>query len=565
MKETSKLESGKLDRSSIEDRVKKLLEQQPEKKECLTGLSYQRMIELETWDKWKRHMVGKSDVPIAKMIEKMNNSDWVDQGRKYIINGNICPFCQHNTIDENLKTQLNDFFDEEYKKCVQEINNNYIEYQKESNAILDSIQELLKNALGEDEKRLIKPLGELLKSNIQANIINMQLKIEKPGQEVDIQNSQKNLDEINDIIKKINSDIKKHNNLVENYVEEKKKVISDVWLLLVQENQEMIDQYNNRINGLKKGVYALEQKKSQYVEKSRQLKDEIAEKNKKVTSVQPAVDEINRLLHNYGFNNFSICPSTEKANHYQIKRPDETLAEQTLSEGEVTFITFLYYLQWIKGSQNEQDVTQDRIIVIDDPISSLDSNVLFVVSTLLKDVINKVLTNDTNIKQVFVLTHNVYFHKELSFRGNGKEGNKNIHYWILRKKNEITNLQYYGQENPISSSYELLWKELKEAQKNSCMTIQNVMRRIIENYFKLLGKYSDENIIQEFDDYENQEICRSLLSWVNDGSHCIPDDLYVERSDDMLERYMAVFKAIFKYTNHIEHYNMMMGINNQEE
>lgn len=70
MKETSKLESGKLDRSSIEDRVKKLLEQQPEKKECLTGLSYQRMIELETWDKWKRHMVGKSDVPIAKMIEK---------------------------------------------------------------------------------------------------------------------------------------------------------------------------------------------------------------------------------------------------------------------------------------------------------------------------------------------------------------------------------------------------------------------------------------------------------------------------------------------------------------
>ena len=255
----------------------------------------------------------------------------------------------------------------------------------------------------------------------------------------------------------------------------------------------------------------------------------------------------------------------QKANHYQIKRPDETLAEQTLSEGEVTFITFLYYLQWIKGSQNEQDVTQDRIIVIDDPISSLDSNVLFIVSTLLKDVINKVLDNDTNIKQVFILTHNVYFHKELSFRGNGKEHNKDTHYWILRKKNDITNIQYYGQENPISSSYELLWKELKEAQNNSCMTIQNVMRRIIENYFKLLGKYNDDNIIKKFDDYESQEICRSLLSWVNDGSHCIPDDLYIERTDDMLERYMTVFKAIFEYTHHIEHYNMMMGINNQEE
>ena len=55
--------------------------------------------------------------------------------------------------------------------------------------------------------------------------------------------------------------------------------------------------------------------------------------------------------------------------------------ESTLSEGEVTFITFLYFLQWIKGSQNEEDVTQDRVIVIDDPISSLDSNILFVVSS----------------------------------------------------------------------------------------------------------------------------------------------------------------------------------------
>lgn len=46
-------------------------------------------------------------------------------------------------------------------------------------------------------------------------------------------------------------------------------------------------------------------------------------------------------------------------------------------------------------------------------------------------------------EKVFVLTHNVYFHKELSFIGNGNNPNKNIHYWILRKKNYITNIQYY--------------------------------------------------------------------------------------------------------------------------
>lgn len=231
-----------------------------------------------------------------------------------------------------------------------------------------------------------------------------------------------------------------------------------------------------------------------------------------------------------------------------------------IKRGRSNFHNVSLFLQWIKGSQNEETVTEDRIIVIDDPISSLDSNVLFVVSSLLKGVIRNVLEGVSNINQIVVLTHNVYFHKELSFIGNGNNPSKNIHYWILRKKNEITNIQYYGMENPISSSYELLWRELKESKENLSITIQNVMRRIIENYFKILGKYKDEDLLEKFEDYESKEICRSLISWINDGSHCIPDDLYVEVVDDSAERYQEVFKKIFDYTGHIEHYNMMMGI-----
>lgn len=367
------------------------------------------------------------------------------------------------------------------------------------------------------------------------------------------------------MIDKKNDAINKHNNLVDNYQEEKKKLISDIWVLIAKENSTLISQHNKKIDGLNRGVQSATEKRNQYETQKKNIELEIKGKNKRVTSVQPAVEEINRILHNYGFNNFSITPSTEKSNHYQIKRPDGTLVESTLSEGEVTFITFLYFLQWIKGSQNEEEVTQDRIIVIDDPISSLDSNVLFVVSSLLKDVIYKVLDGESNIKQVFVLTHNVYFHKELSFIGNGNNPNKNIHYWILRKKNGITNIQYYGMDNPISSSYELLWKELKEQNVNSVITIQNVMRRIIENYFKILGKYKDDELINKFPDYESKEICRSLLSWINDGSHCMPDDC-------MLKHWMIHQKDIGKYLkrflniqNHIEHYNMMMGIKENVE
>lgn len=58
-------------------------------------------------------------------------------------------------------------------------------------------------------------------------------------------------------------------------------------------------------------------------------------------------------------------------NQYQIERENGELAESTLSEGEITFLTFLYFLQLAKGSTNETEITDDRVLVIDDPISSL--------------------------------------------------------------------------------------------------------------------------------------------------------------------------------------------------
>ena len=89
------------------------------------------------------------------------------------------------------------------------------------------------------------------------------------------------------------------------------------------------------------------------------------------------------------------------------------------------------------------------------------------------------------------------------------------------------------------------------------------MRRIIESYFKLLGKYGDDDLINKFDNKEEQEICRSLICWINDGSHGVTDDLYVELQDRTIENYKKVFKNIFILTNHEGHYNMMMEIENE--
>ncbi len=84
------------------------------------------------------------------------------------------------------------------------------------------------------------------------------------------------------------------------------------------------------------------------------------------------------------------------------------------------------------------------------------------------------------------------------------------------------------------------------------------MRRIIENYFKILGKFGDDELINKFDTPEERDICRSLLCWINDGSHCLPDDLFIQIPEDETQRFLDVFSGIFEHTDNLGHYNMMM-------
>lgn len=63
---------------------------------------------------WSKKIVGKQDVNIAALIQKLNIGDWVNEGRKHLQNDGICPFCQQKTISDDFRAQLEDFFGGEY-------------------------------------------------------------------------------------------------------------------------------------------------------------------------------------------------------------------------------------------------------------------------------------------------------------------------------------------------------------------------------------------------------------------------------------------------------------------
>lgn len=354
-----------------------------------------------------------------------------------------------------------------------------------------------------------------------------------------------------------NAAVAAHNALVDNIVSERSTLVGQVWKCLLNENSATISTYHSEKQRLDKAIEGLTAGISAKQRLWSEAKAELRELEKRVTSVQPTVTEINKLLASFGFTGFSLKTAGERDHLYEIVRDDGGNAAATLSEGEKSFVCFLYFYHLLRGSVSESDVTSDRVAVFDDPVSSLDSDVLFIVSALIKRVLKEACDGNGQVKQVFVLTHNIYFHKEVSFdRNRGAECRAHETFWVVRKVDGVSQIVGH-RTNPIKTSYELLWSEVRNPDRSN-LTIQNTLRRIVENYFKILGNVDTDSIVAEFDG-RDQQVCASLFSWVNDGSHSAHDDLYISADGGLVAHYLDVFHRIFKNTGHDAHYRMMMG------
>ncbi|MFT2660286.1 ATP-binding protein [Helicobacter pylori] len=519
---------------------------------------------------WEQKIVGSGDVAIADLIKKLSNEDWVAQGREYLSkDSNACPFCQQETITEEFKKQLESYFDTSYQESTETIKEKMEDYASRTAEVLERLDEIVKTEQDNLQTKLnteiFKRIIETLRSKINGNWQKMHDKSKEMSRSFKLESTKNEIKEIRDLIDTANQQIVNHNEMIKDIQNQKKICVEQTWKFLVNEFKSDIQEYNKKHCGLEKGIKKLENKISEIEGKIKELENEIRELEKTMVSIKPIVNEINVLLKGYGFTNFSLaCTEDEKS--YRIQREDGQLVGETLSEGEVTFITFLYYYYLTKGSLKENDISKNKVLVIDDPISSLDSNILFIVSILVKDLMKETTKEITNIKQVIILTHNTYFYKEITLECDLKRYQGKYSFWIIRKDNNVSKIEKFG-ENPIKNSYELLWQEVrwvkeKQAKENniSWVSLQNVMRRIIEYYFRILGGFKHNDSLSEyFENIEEKRVCDSFISWFNDGSHGISDDLFVQSQDTNIETYLKVFENIFKATGHEAHYKMMMG------
>lgn len=548
-----------LARQDLEEKAATVFGPTPTTEPTLATIQANQLIDYESDPVLSKRVIGKGDVDIAAMIKKLGNSDWVREGRSfYDVNELICPFCLQS-VAASFTHSLNEYFDETFTTDTATIANLSSNYSTEAVRFQLEISQVIATQSRFLDTESLKREKELLDSKITINTQKLASKKKEPSQIIELESVANVVSTILTVIGDANVAIANHNKTVANLTQEKRALTAQVWKYVLEEDLKAdLAAYNTKTAALTAAIKGMNLGIESATSDMKAKTLEIRTLEKDSTSTQPTVDGINLLLSSFGFRGFCLAPAGT-GNFYKLIREDGTDAKETLSEGERTFVTFLYFYHLLKGSNSESEITTNRVVVFDDPVSSLDSDILFLVGSLIKDLFDEVRTGVGHIKQIFVLTHNVYFHKEVTFnpRRSGSTAMKSEEtFWVVRKLNLLSKLEHH-ESNPIKTSYELLWSEVRRPDR-STLTIQNTLRRILENYFKILGGVDLNDLNAKFDG-EEKLICKSLISWVNDGSHFSHDDLYVSISDSMIEPYLNVFREIFRKSDHMAHYKMMMG------
>ena len=534
---------------------------------------------------------SSSDTDFAKFIKALKATDWVRSGHTHFAGqtDGKCPYCQQK-LPSNFDKEIAACFDAQYQDDISAINAFQRTYESEMDSVVATLEGNVSAAMPELDLSEYEVKVQLLVDAITINKQRIAAKIKEPTSIASLEDTDSLLIEIGTLIDGFNKKIKENNEIVRDLKTKKVLCKKQVWEYLAELLKADVAAYNKALSDLDTEIKALKDKMEQLKKDATAKKKEANELNKQIVNTEATIDSINVLLDNSGFEGFHLRAKDGVANTYEVIRPDGTVAEK-LSEGERNFIAFLYYYHLVKGSLNSEAV-KDKIVVIDDPVSSMDSGALFIVSALVREMI-EVCYNNTDyrshkvdgdyIKQIFILTHNVYFHKEITHHQAKRY--HSVSFYMIRKIENISSVKLCVRQsqrvpteqenyNPIQNSYAALWDEYKELK--TANTVKNVIRHILEYYFIQICGYEgndlhkivlEQNKLLFVDEVEGQKpnydrynLASSMLTYMNDGPAVISDGFnYIDDGSDV-EQCKKVFELIFTAMHQEQHYKMMMGI-----
>lgn len=460
-----------------------------------------------------------NDIPPLEIIQ------WLEKGISlHSDTEKNCLFC-HNSFDINeVKNRIKDYRENEKQKDINR---------------LEKIKNILQQNLATIEKEI--------SSKVNLSVIEFDSEI------IDEFEQSPYISEMENLVRIIDSKIKdmskcfETNDCILIFETEIEKIAEAI----KQQRTKKINEFDSAINNIEtlaKGKIALlliENNIKDDIENLKEEKLDIIEKimengqiDKQISELRNSLSEyndfmifLNMILESLGIN---IKLVLNEKNYYLQHTIEETnLTIDDISEGEKNLLSLLYfYFELYNDDSQNRFKNSIKLIVIDDPISSLDYANKFYVLEIVKQILNE------RSPQIFVLTHSWDDFCQISYT---YKNNPNVGLFEIYKDSAQNFQSAIRTCSTNISPYNKLFTELLElADKDDQASLTdcdvyhtaNSMRRIFEEFlnFKspnLLPQKSKQPAIEDiFKQATGNEMSRSrkqklgsFLSFINVLSH----------------------------------------------
>ena len=531
---------------------------------------------------------------LSTFIDQHKLHNWIRQGLSTVEQNNLssCPFCQQN-LAEQIVIELKGLFDKEHESHINAIKQAFEEI-KDYAAACNTLTQTLTTSLDHqviDYTSSVQTINNSLK-DVQHIQDSLKHKLIEPNSSLTSELTEDPFQTISEHISLISSQIRAYNASIRAGKSKRKQDLQAARDALYQflttiEFRETLDTYNQTSEAIDTNSPS----KSELSTIKQNIKDiraTIAEKQAATTQVGEKMAFINLILSYIGFKSFSLTlpdlsteslTSQPSSGQYILIRHNSDgstipIDTSTLSEGERTLLTFLYFIA--KYYDDDKSTTStplpSTLLVIDDPIASTDAETFFLITNIIRRLLDQVSSSNNNnsVKQVIITSHNTRFLKEVAFSFlNEKKSDSKACYYSIQKGQTGSSIFGPKASSFITNEYNELWAEVRrcnkivvQAHKNhktpqAFPLLGNTMRRIIESYFLDIGGLGTITSLSKSTDRRTA----TLLAFCNSSSHSsIGSDIYDILHMDSF-KLLTAFRRVFETLDggqHIGHYRMMM-------
>jgi wobble nucleotide-excising tRNase len=498
---------------------------------------------------FEKAVVGAHNSTFGDFINRLKSSDWVRSGLSYLdIESKKpmdCPFCQQPTIDDHFLSEMHSYFDKTYDEQIDKIKEAQLQYES-------SMMSLPQTSVFQSSQFYEPEIGakcQQLEATLRQNIFLIQKKRGTPSLPVTLQSTEIVVEELNALVSGINLKIADHSRRIANKSAAKDEIKKQFWQLMRWEYDQSISYYESLQSQLKTVNDACSTDLAKVNSSLLELEALITEKQKATVNIDVAIGKINIELVNLGILDFKI----EKHNDhlYQLERPGGGANSfQSLSEGEKMIIALLYFCELCEGNEAPDEHPRDRIVVLDDPISSMSHIFVFNVGRLL---MSRFFRED-KIKQVFVFTHSLYFFYELT--DINKERRLATQALFRVSKNATGSIVTSMKYEEIQNDYQSYWQVVNDAGTAPAL-VANCMRNIVEYFFGFVEKKDFNNVFQKPELSSNK--LQAFNRYMNRESHSFGQNVF-DLKEFNYKDFQEGLRLVFEACGYGEHYKQMAKI-----